>query len=165
MLKCDSFVKFYFMLLRTNLFLCWHFKMPPYACICTDQIEQKFLETQSKKPLIWLKIDFFFWTCRLYLLYLDSWWTGTRKIFEGFFFNWDLFHARLNSHDKAWNYRRKKQKKIKPYRKSVYKKKCLLILDVKTFGSEVKGKHSIGREFQSPAVRVKKLLARHPCNI
>ena len=26
---------------------------PPYACIYMDQVEQKFLETQSKKPRIW----------------------------------------------------------------------------------------------------------------
>ena len=38
---------------------------PPYACIYMDEVEQKFLETQSKKPLIWLRyIDdiFFIWT-------------------------------------------------------------------------------------------------------
>ena len=38
---------------------------PPHACIYMDEVEQKFLETQSKKPLIWLKcIDdiFFIWT-------------------------------------------------------------------------------------------------------
>ena len=37
----------------------------PYACIYMDEVEQKFLETQSKKPLIWLRyIDdiFFIWT-------------------------------------------------------------------------------------------------------
>ena len=39
----------------------------PYACIYMDEVEQKFLETQSKKPLIWLRYtdDIFF--------YLDSW--------------------------------------------------------------------------------------------
>ena len=38
---------------------------PPYAYIYMDEVEQKFLETQSKKPLIWLRyIDdiFFIWT-------------------------------------------------------------------------------------------------------
>ena len=38
---------------------------PPYACIYMDEVEQNFLETQSKKPLIWLRyIDdiFFIWT-------------------------------------------------------------------------------------------------------
>ena len=37
----------------------------PYACIYMDEVEQKFLETQSKKLLIWLRyIDdvFFIWT-------------------------------------------------------------------------------------------------------
>ena len=39
---------------------------PPYACIYMHEVEQKFLETQSKKPLIWLRYidDIFF--------YLDS---------------------------------------------------------------------------------------------
>ena len=38
---------------------------PPYAYIYMDEVEQKFLQTQSKKPLIWLRyIDdiFFVWT-------------------------------------------------------------------------------------------------------
>ena len=51
---------------------------------------------------------------------------------------------------------------MKAYRKSVQKestvRRCLLILDLKPFRSYVKGKHSIGREFQSLAVQGKKLL-------
>ena len=47
------------------------------------------------------------------------------------FCNWDSLHARLNSHYKAWSYKKKKHKKIKAYRKSVQKKptvkRCLLI--------------------------------------
>ena len=78
-----------------------------------------------------------------------------------FSFNWDSLHARLNSH-KAWNYKKKKHKKIRAYRKSVWKeptvKRCLLNLDSKPLRSYVKGKHSVGREFQSLAVRGKKLL-------
>ena len=54
------------------------------------------------------------------------------------FFNWDSLHARLNSHYKAWNYK-KKHKKITVYRKSVLKepavKRCLLILDLKPLKS------------------------------
>ena len=57
-----------------------------------------------------------------------------------FFFNWDSVHARLNSHDKAWSY--KKKEKIKAYRKSVQKKptvkRCLLILELKPFRSQSK---------------------------
>ena len=37
---------------------------PPYACICMDQVEQKFLTTQINQSLIWLRyIDglFFIW--------------------------------------------------------------------------------------------------------
>ena len=40
-------------------------------------------------------------------------------LFLFFFFNWDSFHARLNSHYKAWSYKKKKHKKIKAQRKSV----------------------------------------------
>ena len=61
---------------------------------------------------------------------------------------------------KTWSYKKKKDKKIKAYSKSVYKKptvkRCLFILDLKQFESEVTGKHSIGREFR---------WHRHPCNI
>ena len=50
----------------------------------------------------------------------------------------------------------KKQKKIKAYRKSLYKEPavytCLLILDLKPFRLSVKGKHSIGRKFQGLGV-------------
>ena len=46
-------------------------------------------------------------------------------------------------------------------RKSVQKestvKRCLLIVDLKPLRSQVKGKHSVGREFQSVAVQGKKL--------
>ena len=35
------------------------------------------------------------------------------------FFNWDSLHTRLNSHYKAWSYKKKKHKKIKAYRKFV----------------------------------------------
>ena len=31
--------------------------------------------------------------------------------------DWDSLYARLNSHYKAWNYKKKKHKKIKAYRK------------------------------------------------
>ena len=37
------------------------------------------------------------------------------------FFNWDSLHAPLNSHYKAWSYKKKKHKKIKTYKKSLYK--------------------------------------------
>ena len=80
-----------------------------------------------------------------------------------FFCNWDSHHARLNSHYKAsQSYKKKKHKKIKAYRKCLLKEptvnRCLLILDLKRFRLQVKGKQSIGREFLSLAVRGKKLL-------
>ena len=40
-------------------------------------------------------------------------------IFFFFFPNQDLLHARLNSHYKAWGYKKKRHKKIKAHRKSV----------------------------------------------
>ena len=77
-----------------------------------------------------------------------------------YFFNWDSLHAKLNSHYVAWSYKKKKHKKITAYKKYVQKeptvKRRLLILDLKPLRSQVKGKHSIGREFQSLAVRGKK---------
>ena len=80
------------------------------------------------------------------------------------FFNWDSLHVRLNSHYEAWSYKKKKHKKIKAYRKSAQKeptvKRSLLILDLKPLISQVKGKHSIGREFQSLAVRERNLFTQ-----
>ena len=56
-----------------------------------------------------------------------------------FFCNWDLLHARLNSHYEAWSYKKKKYRKIKTYRKYILKeptvKRCVLILDLKPFRS------------------------------
>ena len=50
------------------------------------------------------------------------------------FLNWDSLHERLNSHCKAWSYKKKKRKRIKAYRKSLQKEpivsRCLLILDL-----------------------------------
>ena len=40
-------------------------------------------------------------------------------VLDGIFFNWDSLHARQNSHYEAWNYKKKKRKKIKAYGKSV----------------------------------------------
>ena len=44
------------------------------------------------------------------------------------------------------------------FTKNLQLNRCLLILDLNSFRSLVKGKHSIGTEFQSLAVRGKKLL-------
>ena len=56
---------------------------------------------------------------------------------ETHFFNWDSLHARLNSCCKAWSYKKKKHKKIKAYRKSLWKEptvnRCLIILDLKPY--------------------------------
>ena len=41
------------------------------------------------------------------------------QVFFVFLFNWDLLHARLNSHYKTWSYKKKKLKKIKAHKKSV----------------------------------------------
>ena len=62
----------------------------------------------------------------------------------GPFFCWDSLYARLNSHYEAWSYKKKKHKKIKAYRKSVWKeckvKRFLLILDYEAW-SDKKKKH------------------------
>ena len=55
------------------------------------------------------------------------------------FFNWDSLQARLNSHYEARSYKKKKHKKIKIHRKSLYKEptvnRCLLIIDLKPLRS------------------------------
>ena len=65
------------------------------------------------------------------------------------FFNWDSLHARLNSHHKS--YKIKQQKKVKHTGNL-----CRTNLQLK----DVKGKQSTGREFQTLAVRRKKLLTQ-----
>ena len=50
------------------------------------------------------------------------------------------------------------------FRKNFRVKRCLLILELKPLRSQVKGKHSVGREFQSLVVQRKKLLT-YPCNV
>ena len=66
-----------------------------------------------------------------------------------FFLNWDSLHGRLNSHYKTWSYKKEKYKKIKVCRKSFQEKptvkRSLLILDLRLFRSQIKGKHAIGR--------------------
>ena len=54
-----------------------------------------------------------------------------------FFFNWGSLHVRLNSNWKAWSYKKKRDKKIKAYRKPLQKEptvnRCLLIPDLKPY--------------------------------
>ena len=52
----------------------------------------------------------------------------------------------------------KKHKKDYRIQKKPTVERCLLILDLKPLRSQVKGKHSIGRAFQSLVVQGKKLL-------
>ena len=40
-----------------------------------------------------------------------------KEVLDYYFFNWDSFHARLNSHYEAWSYKKKKHKKVTTYRK------------------------------------------------
>ena len=55
------------------------------------------------------------------------------------FYNWDSLHARLNSHYEAQSNKKMEHKKIKTYKKAVWKeptvKRCLLVLDLKPFRS------------------------------
>ena len=73
------------------------------------------------------------------------------------FFNWDSLHAQLSSQYKAWSYKKKKHKKIKAYNKSLQKEptvnRCLLILDLKPFRLQVKGKFCWHRIPESSCAR------------
>ena len=77
-------------------------------------------------------------------------------------------HARLNSNNKAWSYKKKKHKKINAYRKYVWKeptvKRCLLTLDLNSFRSQVKGKHSIDR-IPEPSCARKEIVSLMPLDI
>ena len=103
---------------------------------------------------------------KIFVKNLYFWWCINNVTMHCFFFilffNWDSLHARLNSHYKAWSYKKKKHKKIKAFRKFLQKEpticRCLIILDLKPFRLQVKGKHYIGREFQILATQGKKLL-------
>ena len=68
---------------------------------------------------------------------------------ELIFFNWNLFHERLTSHYKAWGCKDNK-KRMKSIQVSIPR--------LKSFKYQVKGKHSVGGEFQSLAGQRKKLL-------
>ena len=87
---------------------------------------------------------------------------------ETHFFNWDSLHAKLISQHEEWSYKKKKRKNIKSIQENslerIQRLKSPITLDLKPFRSEVKGKHSTGREFQSLAVRGK-CSHRHLCNI
>ena len=55
------------------------------------------------------------------------------------------------------------EKKEEKDEKDIYEpieERCILNLDLKSFRSKVKGKHSAEKEFQSLAVRVKKILPK-----
>ena len=43
----------------------------------------------------------------------------TSNLFIYFFFNWDSLNAKLSNHYKAWNYKKKKHKKIEAHQKSL----------------------------------------------
>ena len=93
------------------------------------------------------------------LLYVTTAWLD--------FFFWTRIHSIQGvqpSRYEACSYEKKKHTKIKAYIKSVQKEptveRCLLVRDLNSLRSEVKGNHSIGREFQNLAVRGKKLLSQ-----
>ena len=90
------------------------------------------------------------------------------KIYNGCSYFLFLFLIRIHSMQgwtattRHWLTRKRSTKRLKHtgnlFRKEPTVKRCLLILDLKSFRSYVKGKHSIGREFHSLAVQGKKLL-------
>ena len=87
--------------------------------------------------------------------------TVNNAVIFRFCFNLDSLHARLDNHQEAWSYKEKKHKKIKAYR-SVQKeptvKRCLPILDLKHLDRKSKESILQAENFQSLAVREKKLL-------
>ena len=45
-------------------------------------------------------------------LKINDWDLHLSRYENGFFFNWDSLHARLNIHYEAWSYKKKKQKRL-----------------------------------------------------
>ena len=70
----------------------------PYACIYMNEVEQNFLETQSKKPLIWLRyiVDIFF-----------IWTHGEQEL--------DIFFKHLNSFTPNLSFTHEASKKCIPF--------------------------------------------------
>ena len=102
-----------------------------------------FLTTSQSQYLFFLSFSFFL----LLISFMQKISLKLQKIH--FLKNWDSLHAKLNSHYKAWSYRKRKHKKIKAYRQSLSKepivKTPMLILDLTPLRSQVKGRSSIGR--------------------
>ena len=64
-------------------------------------------------------------------------------LFCQFFLNWDSLQARLNSHYEAWSYKKKKTKRLKHTGNLFRRNPATVILNLKPFRLQVKGKHSI----------------------
>ena len=83
--------------------------------MCYDQSVMSFFRQSFEGITNPSKIIVSFFSLVMFLLlrFID------RQPFLGVFFNWDSHHEKLNSHYKAWSYKKKKHKKIKAYRKSL----------------------------------------------
>ena len=92
------------LLTKTSLIYCFHRFSVLFQNL--NDSDQYHCSLQIK-TLIWSK------TNRFLLLF------KTLAEQKNFFLNWDSLQARLNSHYKAWSYKKKKQKMIKAYRKSL----------------------------------------------
>ena len=77
-------------------------KLPRFLKVILDGVFPKFISL-DKKILISNKVTSIALTDAFIIIYC----------------NWDLLHARLNSHCKAWSYKKNKHKKIKACRKSL----------------------------------------------
>ena len=76
------------------------------------------------------------------------------------FFVWDLLHARLNSHCKAWSYMKMKHKKIKAYRKSLQKESTAKAIQIRSKESIL-----LGENLRVQLCEYKEAVEIHVCKI
>ena len=111
-----------------------------------NQNVKKIMPKKINKILVWLLMGIpsnkrreYFWSILCSITFENNYYCRIRRVV---FLNWDLLHARLNSHQETWSYK-KRSTKILEHTKNQFRKNLQL---------------NIGKEFQSLAVRGKKLL-------
>ena len=92
--------------------------LPCLVCICVLHISSK-LSMHSFGSLFIFSLFFCSFLEFIRVNFFLVCYSSTWLVFFFVFFNWDSLHARLNSHYKAWSYKKRTTKKITRYRKSV----------------------------------------------
>ena len=87
-----------------------------YMCVCVCVFKTIFALYNTLNGLqiyIYIYIYLLYIYLYIFVIYIEIY------IYIFVIFNWNSFHARLNSHYKTWSYKKKKHKNIKAYLKSL----------------------------------------------